>query len=322
MTIIRQREIQNNGIFTFYLHNPIFIKIPIVISEQECYNIFGDNSQLESHIIRCFKVISMKESLNFTVTKIGHIHFRMSNPQWGFVDLVNPNNYILAYAESGKVHYLLDGKDITVLPNQLCFFQVGEPHTAWADPEDPWRYFSLSFDLLFLDDESRELIQSVKTLHIPRNHVRCRNLLFAIYWAWNTQKPGYYLEIRSLLMDLLREIFCGSYQNELTDTQQFRMQKVLSHIHENLTETYSVATLAQIAGFSESHFSKLFRQMTGQSVINYQNMLRLTQAKNLIQLGDCNVSEAAAAVGFRDIYYFSRLYKKMMGAPPSGTMKK
>ena len=211
---------------------------------------------------------------------------------------------------------------MTITQDQLVFFQMGEPHTSWADPEDPWRYFSLAFDLQFLDEETRQRITTAKTFHIPSNRLRCRNLLFAIYWAWTNQKPGYYLEVRSLLMALLKEIFCSTEETALTDIQQFRMQKAIAHIHENLAQNISVSELARIAGFSESYFSKLFRQTTGQSVITYQNTLRLNQAKSLLQLGDCNVSEAAAAVGFRDIYYFSRLYKKMMGTPPSGAIKK
>lgn len=264
----------------------------------------------------------MKNSLNFTVTDIGHIHFRTSHPRWDFVDLVNPDHYIIAYAESGRCHYRVDGQDMLLDQDRLMFFQRGQPHSAWADPEDPWRYFSLSFDLLFLDEESRRAIQSLPALHEPANSTRCRNLLFALYRAWTIQPPGYQLQVRSILMELLREIFCGSYKEALTDAQLLRMQKALSYIHSNLTQTCSVTTLAQIAGFSESHFSKLFRAMTGQSVNTYQNLLRLTHARNLLQLGDCNVSEAAAAVGFRDIYYFSRMYKKLLGETPSGTLQK
>lgn len=264
----------------------------------------------------------MNNFLNFTVTEIRHIHFRMSNPIWGFTDLINPNHYTLAYAESGRSHYLLDGQDVLIQPDQILFFQRGEPHTAWADPEDPWRYFSFGFDLLTLDEEAKTFLAQVPTLHTPRNPVRCRSLLFSIYRSWSIQQPGFYLEIRSLLMELLREIFSGSRENELKEAQRFRMQKAISHIHENLQATYSVKELAQIAGFSESYFSKLFHQITGQSVVTYQNVLRVTHARNLMQLGDCNVSEAAAAVGFRDIYYFSRLYKKLLGEPPSGTIRK
>ena len=263
----------------------------------------------------------MKNSLNFTVTDIGHIHFRTSHPHWDFVDLANPDHYIIAYAESGQCHYRLEGKDTVLVQDQLMFFQRGQPHTAWADPENPWRYFSVSFDLLFLDEESRRTIQSLPALHTPANSTRCRNLLFALYRTWTIQPPGYQLQVRSILMELLREVLCGSYKETLTDAQLLRMQKALSYIHRNLTQTCSVATLAEIAGFSESHFSKLFRAMTGQSVNTYQNLLRLTHARNLLQLGDCNVSEAAAAVGFRDIYYFSRMYKKLLGETPSGTLQ-
>ena len=54
----------------------------------------------------------MEKSFNFTVTEIGHIHYRTAHSQWNFVDLVNPDHYIIAYAESGSCHYLLDGKDV------------------------------------------------------------------------------------------------------------------------------------------------------------------------------------------------------------------
>lgn len=264
----------------------------------------------------------MNDFFNFTVTDICHIHFRMSNPNWGFTDLAHPSHYTFVYAESGKSHYLFDGADTVIERDQILFFQRGEAHTAWADPEGPWRYFSLGFDLLPLDESAAAFLQQLPTRLVPKNPPRCRSLVFAIYRSWSTQQPGCYLEVRSLLLQLMQEAFGSSRGDDLTELQRYRMQKAISHIHENLRENFSVAELAQIAGFSESYFSKLFRQITGQSVITYQNSLRVTHARNLIQLGDCNVSEAAAAVGFRDIYYFSRMYKKLLGAPPSGSVRK
>jgi len=234
-------------------------------------------SQFTIHFpINCrFEVKLMNDSLNFTVTKIGHIHYRVSNPQWNFVDLVNPDHFILAYAESGKAHYLLDGQDVTVEQDQVVFFKIGEPHTCWADPEDPWRYFSLSFDLLFLDEQTRSQITDARTLYAPRNRMRCRNLLFAIYSAWTLQHPGYQLEVRSLLMALLKEIFCSTDEDTLTDIQRVRMQRAISYIHQNLTENCSVAELARIAGFSESYFSKLFRRNEGVSPSEYRKNKRI-----------------------------------------------
>lgn len=264
----------------------------------------------------------MEKSLNFTVTEIGHIHLRTSHSQWKLVNLINPDHYIIAYAESGKCHYLLDGKDVVMEKDHLAFFQKGQAHSAHTDPEDPWRYFSLSFDLLFLDEQSREVIENLPAFQAPSNSSRCRNLLFSLYRIWTLQPPGYYLLVRSLLMELLQEILCGSYAALSSDAQRLQMQKALAYIHSNLTQTCSVATLAKIAGFSESYFSKLFRQMTGKSVITYQNLMRLSHARSLLQLNECNVSEAAAAVGFRDIYYFSRMYKKLLGETPTETIQK
>ena len=75
--------------------------------------------------------------------------------------------------------------------------------------------------------------------------------------------------------------------------------------------------LANEAGFSKYHFARLFKEMTGQTVLNYVNFLRCNHARSLLASGKYNVGESAIQSGFSNLSYFSRTYRRMMGELPS-----
>ncbi|NLY76330.1 MAG: helix-turn-helix transcriptional regulator [Firmicutes bacterium] len=99
------------------------------------------------------------------------------------------------------------------------------------------------------------------------------------------------------------------------------IEKIINHIESNFTKTYSVEELARMAGLSPSHFRLLFKRVTGFSVTQYQINMKINKAKDLLISGACNVSEAAYLLGFNNIYYFSRLFKKNTGVNPSDYLK-
>ena len=67
---------------------------------------------------------------------------------------------------------------------------------------------------------------------------------------------------------------------------------------------------------SEANFRRRFREYIGVSPIDYRNDIRLTHAKNKLQSGEYNVSEAAYESGFTNLSFFIRLYKKKYGHTP------
>ena len=73
-----------------------------------------------------------------------------------------------------------------------------------------------------------------------------------------------------------------------------------------------------MCGMSESGFRRLFTECTGESPIAYRNRLRLEAARTLLENGDYNVSESARAVGFENLSFFIRLYKRRFGHTPGG----
>lgn len=92
---------------------------------------------------------------------------------------------------------------------------------------------------------------------------------------------------------------------------------VQDYLRENLHSTASVAELAKMAGFSDSHFSARFRHASGTSVVEYRKRLRSARARELLITTDASVAAIAQAVGYDDPFYFSRHFRAINGASPS-----
>ena len=61
---------------------------------------------------------------------------------------------------------------------------------------------------------------------------------------------------------------------------------------------------------SESNFRKLFKEYTGKSLIEYRNLIRISEAKKMIESREFTVAEAAYTVGFNNMSFFYEVYNK------------
>ncbi len=71
------------------------------------------------------------------------------------------------------------------------------------------------------------------------------------------------------------------------------------------------------SGLSDKYFRESFKKLYGLSPTQFLINLRLNEAAKLLSQGVFTVTEVAQTVGFSDVYYFSRLFKKKFGIPPS-----
>ncbi len=78
----------------------------------------------------------------------------------------------------------------------------------------------------------------------------------------------------------------------------------------------SLESLARAVGSNKSHVSRQFKRETGLTVIEYLHKVRVDAAKRLLLAG-VKVATVAEYVGFNDAYYFSRIFTRLAGCPPS-----
>lgn len=91
---------------------------------------------------------------------------------------------------------------------------------------------------------------------------------------------------------------------------------LLSYIGENCHRPLTNGELGRRFGFHPNYIARVVRTATGMPLHRYVCEVRVRRAAALLLESRLSVSEVAAACGFCDVYYFSRIFRKMMGCPP------
>ena len=82
-------------------------------------------------------------------------------------------------------------------------------------------------------------------------------------------------------------------------------------------EDISLDTIADVAGFSKFHFSRLFKQFTNISFYDYLNQRRVKEAEKLLLNPNLSITEVAMRSGFSSISTFNRVFKSFKECTPT-----
>ncbi|WP_081321940.1 AraC family transcriptional regulator [Elizabethkingia miricola] len=100
------------------------------------------------------------------------------------------------------------------------------------------------------------------------------------------------------------------------DLYRNRINKVIDHINNNLDHTMSLEELSAVACFSPFHFHRIFKTVTGETVKNFTNRLRMEKAARLLRFSKNRLTDIASACGFSDATSLSRLFRQNFGITP------
>ena len=96
-----------------------------------------------------------------------------------------------------------------------------------------------------------------------------------------------------------------------------KLRKSIEFIQNNYSENITVEQAANISNFSASHFSKMFRQLTGTSFTQYLKNYRLELASEKLNDEERKISEIAFECGFNNLSYFTRAFYEKYDVTPS-----
>lgn len=140
-----------------------------------------------------------------------------------------------------------------------------------------------------------------------------------------TNPPGYQLFIKSQLFMLFFILAnkCLLKEHVKKDYKSLeKMKLILKYVENHYMDKITIEDIADEVGLSQSHFMKYFKNTMGTSFIEYLNEYRLTMASRLLVSSDSSILDIAAEVGYENLSYFNRTFKKRFEMTPREYRKK
>lgn len=158
----------------------------------------------------------------------------------------------------------------------------------------------------------------------PTVHKQIRDIMISIQKEYhgNTtlSEAAIYSKLIKMFVLIGREYATKSVLHLNQIKQKKYTDKFLSickYIDENCTMDITLDTVADLAGFSKYHFTRLFKQFTGITFYTYLNHKKIALAENLLIDPDISVTEVALRSGFTSLSSFIRMFKHVKSCTPT-----
>ena len=121
-------------------------------------------------------------------------------------------------------------------------------------------------------------------------------------------------------LELMKEMNGADDIDSTTETivvKNKMVQVMLDYIHEHYNENVSIQDLSELCNINQNYASQLFSQELGVNFCTYLTKLRIDKAVKFLKTTDLPVSNIAISVGYRDYFYFAKVFKKATGITPT-----
>jgi len=232
---------------------------------------------------------------------------------------------ILIYCTEGQGEIRIGGTVHILSANQFFIISSKLPHAYRSDKNNPWSIYWIHFSGSKASQFTRFAGQSINTDSGTTSRINDRIDLFSeIFRNLDRGFSNETLEYVNLCLPHLLASF--------THLSQFRLIKEsgekdpvaqsINFMLEQLTGKLKLAQIAAKTGLSASHYSRLFLNRTGHSPIDYFIQLKIQRACRLLDNPGQMIADVAREMGFDDQFYFSRVFRKVMGMSPGEYRKR
>ncbi|OGJ89567.1 MAG: hypothetical protein A2487_14510 [Candidatus Raymondbacteria bacterium RifOxyC12_full_50_8] len=239
----------------------------------------------------------------------GHVMNRAVHDDWLFL-----------YCVQGKATVAADGREYSVSKGDLVFLPNGLPHSYRASEKEPWTIYWVHFT----GKKAANYVAHLSRLaHGPVLPIGLRQKLVADFIelvdiaAKNTDNNLHkFIYAANLLKQMICYLSLIKPRADSTSDTPFNLEQVHALMQQEIEGSINLDTLAAGCGMSKFYFAKRYKQVTGTSPIAHFINIKMARACRLIDIGDKSITETAYALGYLDTYYFSRIFKKVIGISP------
>jgi AraC-like DNA-binding protein len=241
------------------------------------------------------------------------------------------------YIAEGSAQFQVGTSSIVLSAGEAIFIRSGELHAGYPLDISPFRIFAIVFDLNLLSSYTYDIIQNKyidpllnQALQFPErisnNQPWERSILenlTDLIHHYQAKSSAYELKIKANLYLIIAELLThpmrtneeASYSTDLIKINRIKI--VLQFILDHFQHKIHIHELAALLSISEGHFCRFFKSLLKQTPIEYINSVRINHAIKLLHNPDLKIIDIALDVGFDNLSYFIKTFKRYKKCTPS-----
>ncbi len=253
------------------------------------------------------------ESEQFNISKIYFTSYYAPKGKKRYIYPGCLPSYELMYYKEGKTVIYYDGEVIKMKEGDVLYLPkgiIGAKYTL--DVKEDFALYNVYFD-------TNEPMPE-KPIHFSTKSKEIGLTYDKLYTSWMEKKDTYYYKSVREFFKILELIKKEHGYNTLERFKKIAIAEEYISLHY-CDADFDFKELHKLTGLSYTYFKKLFIDKNGVPPSKYVTFLRINRACELLISNLLKVDEIASMCGFNDVYYFSKLFKKIKGVSPTGFKK-
>ena len=257
----------------------------------------------------------------------------------------------LFFVDSGSMMICFEDQEIEFRENELCIIPPFLKNCLKVHPGQHSWYYGVHFDFFYDDSEAfnedvyipenlglirEDLIEmpvneklakrnvySLNGVSFPQkilmhDHARFRELSAQLLAQFQSHSFGHEIIVKSLFYELIhmviQEVHNPPERNSMDGAEA--VNRYLQSLMSNQEERMDMAQIALEYGMPPQKFRSIFKSVMSRTPKAYAIEYLIQKGKELLRTGKYNVSEVAYMLGYDDVFYFSKLFKRKVGISP------
>lgn len=236
--------------------------------------------------------------------------------EYNFTRKATSCDFLIEYIDYGKGYYKDKNSEVIAENGSILLYLPNKKGNFSIKREDSTHLMSVHFS----GSECENLLSTITENSIVKisNQQSFKYLFEKLIDTYEKKLNGYQTICSGYLLIIIQTVL-----NEYTSQAKYNntanidsVSKVIEIMKNEYNQPINLPSYASICGVSESRFAHLFKEKTGFSPYNYQIMIRIEKAKELLTYTALSISQVSEQVGFDDCSYFCRIFKKYVKISP------
>jgi YesN/AraC family two-component response regulator len=267
----------------------------------------------------------------FSVGEPFHLNHSIRTNPFNMTQNHSHNSFEIYYMRAGERFYFIKERSYRVKRGNLVLIPPNVLHKTMQSESPNHERILITFKQSFMAGFCDELVPDVlrifedgPILHLAAHELNMvETIMEKMLWEQKHEKPDAGAYIKVLLSELLllinRHIRDSDLKNKIAEhptTLHRKVSDIVRHINENFHQPLSLKLLAAHFHISSFYLCRIYKEVTGFTVIEYVNQLRVQEAQKLLKTSRMSVTEITEKVGFESSTHFGRIFKSLCSMSP------